>query len=108
MMSQRNQLQGYEHPTEEKSYTTRSAIYKTFTEGKKAKKNETFGITGTESQYSTFQVPRDDVCMLCPECNERAVLTCNCVYMDKTCKNNHNWYTNRSGEKCTGNPHKNV
>lgn len=96
-------IPGYEHPGNIK-YATSNKIYKTFTEGKKAKKDEKFGNTSLNKGYCT--IGTDEEVISCPICDEDAVKTCPCSYTDKQCQNGHTWYTNRDGKTIKGNPHK--
>jgi hypothetical protein len=95
-----DKIPGYEHPTNSKY--SRNGIYKTFTEGKKAKKKEKFGSTTIGKQYASYGDYNED---LCPECNDPSVNTCPCGYSDKRCGNAHVWYTDRDGNVKSGNPH---
>ncbi len=83
-------------------------MYKTFTEGQKAKKIEKFGTVSAGNKYASSNSLNDeDDNDLCPVCNTKYVNICNCVYNDKTCKNGHIWYTSRGDDKPRiGNPHK--
>ena len=103
MLEQKRQqkIEGYEHPT--KITTNRSKVYKTFTEGKKAKKNEKFGNVYVDNQYSTITSPEEEE--VCPVCEAEVVYSCPCGYSDKKCSNNHIWYTDRDGVVKKGNPH---
>lgn len=93
-------IPGYTHPTELKY--SRNSMYKTFTEGKKAKKKEKFGKTVAGKQYATYGEIDSETC---PECNTPSVATCHCAYSDKKCSNGHIWYINRDGKIKSGNPH---
>lgn len=99
-------IPGYVHPGSE-SYS-KNNIYKTFTEGQKAKKKETFGTVSVGKQYASLNTLKvEDTEDMCPTCNTKYISICNCVYSDKTCKNGHVWYTARGDGKCKiGNPHK--
>ena len=97
-------ISGYEHPSN--STYSRNGIYKTFTEGEKTKKNETFGNTSVGSQYATIANFTKDEENLCPKCNSPPTSICNCAYSDKKCSNGHIWYTARDGKSKLGNPHK--
>lgn len=94
-------ISGYSHP-EKVNATVKAGVYKTFDETAKAKKNEVFGTVTATKQYSTYGELEEE---LCPECNEKSVKTCPCGYSDKSCANNHSWYTDRSGTIKKGNPH---
>ena len=97
-------IPGYVHPGTE-SYS-KNNIYKTFTEGQKPKKIEKFGTVSVGTKYSSARL-LDDTDDLCPVCSSKYVKICNCVYSDKTCVNNHVWYTERgNGNPKVGNPHK--
>lgn len=99
-------IPGYSHP-EKQTRTSRGGIYKTFTEGKKAKKKEKFGNTEITTQYASSQqleIEKEEK-VLCPVCEEEAVKTCPCAYSDKTCSQGHIWYTARDGKVTKGNPH---
>lgn len=101
-----NTIQGYEHP-EELKYS-REGIYKTFTEGKKKRKDEKFGTTTVGKQYATYgkeEEDKEDECNVCPTCNEKSVSTCPCVYSDKKCNRGHVWYIDRDGIIKFENPH---
>ena len=93
-------IPGYEHP--EIIKYSRDGIYKTFTEGQKARKKEKFGKTTVGKQYATYGDLDDDTC---PECDMEPVSTCPCGYSDKRCGNGHFWYTDRDGKVIYGNPH---
>ncbi len=93
-------ISGYNHPGE-MNYS-RQSIYKTFTEGKKARKKEKFGNTTVGKQYSTYGEFEEE---LCPTCNAHPVQICSCGYSDKRCGSGHVWYTDRYGALKTGNPH---
>lgn len=98
----RNQeISGYVHPTT--SSTGKSKVYKTFTEGKKAKKNEKFGSVNAGNNYATLEVSEAEE--VCPKCKEPVVDTCPCGHSDKKCSNGHVWYTDREGKMKLGNPH---
>jgi hypothetical protein len=92
---------GYVHP--DSTNVQRSGKYKTFTEGKKAKKNEKFGTRAVETQYAISDIiQKEEFCIVCKEIS---VHVCPCAYNDKTCSNNHTWYTDREGNVKVGNPH---
>jgi len=92
-------IPGYVHP-EKNNYMTKNSMYKTFTEGLKTNKKETFG-TVTVGQYSkAVQIERDN----CPICKEGPIHISNCQYNVKRCKMNHFWFTDRTGEVKIGNP----
>lgn len=94
-------IPGYDHP--DSTNVQRASKYKTFTEGKKAKKNEKFGTTVAESQYSTVNiVEKEEVCIVC---EQPSLHVCPCGYSDKTCSSGHTWYTDREGNIKVGNPH---
>ena len=94
-------IPGYVHP-EKSSYTSKNRMYKTFTEGLKTNKKETFG-TVTVGEYSrSAQISMDK----CPICNDNPVYISNCQYNVKRCCENHYWFTDRSGEIKIGNPNK--
>jgi len=99
-MEQQN-IEGYEHPSKI-NYSNKSSIYKTFTPGLKAKKNEKFGKTTTETKYGQYDFEEEK----CPECNVSPTKLCFCGYSDKTCENGHTWYYDREGKIRVGNPHK--
>jgi hypothetical protein len=94
-------ISGYEHP--ENINVNRNSLYKTFTENKKAKKNEKFGVTDIGNLYSKALIETKD--SLCPICNKISINTCYCAYNDKTCESKHTWYTDREGKIINGNPH---
>ena len=98
--SRPDNIPGYQHPTV-LTYS-RKGIYKTFTEGKKAKKTEKFGNTTVGKQYATYGDIDEDKC---PECNTPPVDTCPCGHNDKRCAKGHVWYTDRDGKVQSGNPH---
>jgi len=100
--SKTDNIPGYVHPDSSYSKNKCTGTYKTFTEGKKLKKNETFGNTQMGNQYSKITLQEDDVC---PICSSPPVSICNCAYNDKKCVEGHIWYTNRSGKVNHGNPH---
>ena len=62
---------------------------------------------GVDKRYKISEEYNDDEHNICPVCKEKSVISCNCVYNDKKCANNHTWYLNRDGEIRNGNPHKN-
>lgn len=99
--SRKRPIPGYEHP--ESTNVNRNSQYKTFTEGKKAKKIENFGTTTIGNQYATLTTETEK--NVCPVCNEPAIITCNCVYGDNKCELGHSWYTDRDGKSIRGNPH---
>ena len=84
---------GYVHPENPKSLTT--SVYKSFDEEKKIYKKNNY------SSYSTMNYS-----LLCPECNEKALYKCDCVIGELLCKNNHMWYTEKTGIIVLGDPHK--
>ena len=98
-------IKGYTHPT--KIVSSRGNVYKTFTEGAKAKKKEKFGSTISGNKYmSSSDLTTDKkIVYKCPECSEEAVKLCQCGYSDKTCPNGHVWYNDREGNTKVGNPH---
>jgi hypothetical protein len=98
MSEQRNDIPGYEHPTE--TNTSRENVYKTFTEGQKSK---TFGRAKSGNQYANYGEAGAENC---PQCQGAIAKTCQCIYNDKTCVEGHSWYTNRDGKITNGNPHK--
>lgn len=95
-------IPGYEHPENNSTISRNTGIYKTFTEGKKPKKNEKFGNTQGKTQYSIISTESIETC---PECSQSAVYICNCAFSDKRCDKGHIWYTDRSGQIKIGNPH---
>jgi len=95
-------IPGYEHPV--KSNYSKQGIYKTFTEGKKYKKSE-FGTITVGKQYKQGDTDTIEI-ENCPLCDESAIKICQCGYSDKTCKNNHVWYTDRDGSIIKKDPHK--
>lgn len=100
------EIPGYEHPTSEN--VNRDKLYKTFTEGKKKKKNETFGTTSIGNNiYSTLEKIENstEIVLICPKCKGEAVKICPCGYNDKKCENEHVWFTDRTGKVKIGNPH---
>ena len=99
-------IPGYKHPETQKC-SSRSGIYKTFTEGKKAKKKEKFGNTEVASQYASLEQLKveEKEKVQCPVCKGEPVKTCPCAYSDKTCSEGHIWYTARNGKVRQGNPH---
>ena len=99
-------IPGYVHP-ETNSSVSKGGIYKTFTEGKKPKKNEKFGNTQLNNIYIKSKEYNTEEEDLCPVCDNPPVNICNCIYSDKRCELNHIWYTDRTGKIKTGNPHKN-
>lgn len=94
-------IPGYDHPTTLNSQ--RSSKYKTFTEGKRKRKNEKFGTTTLAAQYVKYG---DLDAEHCPVCDEPPALTCPCGFSDKHCGKGHVWYTDRDGETKVGDPHK--
>ena len=99
--SRKRPILGYEHP--ENTNVNRNSLYKTFTENKKIKKNEEFGVTAIGKQYSKVSTNTED--SLCPICNKISISSCYCAYNDKTCESKHTWYTDREGKIICGNPH---
>ena len=93
-------IPGYEHPSSV-SYSRRG-IYKTFTEGKKARKNERFGRTTGGRHYASYGDIEEEEC---PVCGKPPVNTCPCGYSDKKCASGHQWYMTRDGKTKLGNPH---
>lgn len=98
-------IPGYEHPTT-MAYS-RKGVYKTFTEGKKARKKEKFGRTTAGNSYARQEsyMGSHQVEELCPVCSNRAFTFCDCVYNDKKCAEGHVWYTDREGKTIKSNPH---
>jgi len=96
-------IAGYVHP-EDAHCASNTKVYKTFTTGKKVKKNEKFGNTYHNKGYCTMIQTEETI--ICPICNDPVVHTCPCSYNDKKCQNGHVWYTNREGKTIKGNPHK--
>jgi len=94
-------IPGYVHP-QKLIYTEGKGIYKTFTEGLKAKKKEKFGSTSVGKKYAYYETKNDQ---LCPVCDSPPIMTCNCGHSDKRCVNSHSWYTDRRGNIKEGNPH---
>lgn len=90
-------LPGYKHP--EATNTTRSTVYKTFSE-----KHNDFGNTVKDKKYATMS-HYIDASEKCPECNSNIVERCQCSFSDKKCVNGHIFYVNRQGEIKIGNPH---
>ena len=74
-------------------------MYKTFTEGLKTNKKETFGVV-TVGQYSKITAKKES----CPICRDNAIHMSNCQYNVKNCKMNHFWFTDRSGNVRIGKP----
>ena len=95
-------IKGYIHPT--KPNSNRGKYYKTFSEGKKAKKREKFGKTCLNGQYSQLGDSKTDD-YSCPLCKELTKKVCHCGYNDKSCSNGHTWYTDRNGKVKIGSPH---
>ena len=97
-------IPGYEHPAEDQyRSSSNQTIYKTFTEGKRQKKNEKFSNNQTVTKYSISEAIHVEQC---PICQEDAIYICPCANSDKKCSNNHVWYVNRDGKTITGKPHK--
>tara|TARA_A100001011_G_scaffold400150_1_gene512730 strand:- start:1853 stop:2161 length:309 start_codon:yes stop_codon:yes gene_type:complete len=90
---------GYETPL--KFNYSKDRAYKTFTEGKKEKKNEKFSSTIVKNTYASNFISQDN---LCPQCKNKAINFSNCVYNIKSCEQNHFWFTDRSGEIKQGKP----
>ena len=99
-------IPGYNHPENNSVTQKGTSIYKTFTEGKKVKKNEKFGSTQIGVNYTKAGKNIDEKEEVCPVCDKPPVVICNCIYSDKKCKDGHIWYTDRGGKIKTGNPHK--
>ena len=96
-------INGYEHPTSF-SYS-KQRMYKTFTEGEKAKRMEDFGTTTVGKQYaSNIEQPLEET-ETCPLCDSPTEYICPCGYNDKKCQKGHMWYTDREGKIKKGNPH---
>jgi hypothetical protein len=93
-------IPGYEHP--DNAPTAEGALYKTFTEGLKPKKNETFGTTSVQSRYSQYSHGETDT-QTCPTCSEIVIDACPCAYNDRHCSNGHIWYIDRCGTIKLGN-----
>lgn len=98
-------IPGYEHPGDNIVSKSSGGYYKTFTEGKKPKKNEKFGRTSTGDVYGNVRTSVTDEDQTCPVCKKTAISTCNCGFSDKRCENGHIWYTDRTGKVKKGNPH---
>ena len=96
-------IPGYDHP--ENPTNTKYSIYKTFTEGKEAKKVEIFNSTNLSSKYVKNNNQEDEK-DFCPICSNKYIEICNCVYNDKKCTEGHFWYTTRDNSCKIGNPHK--
>jgi hypothetical protein len=88
-------LPGYKHP-EEPTATTRTNIYKTFSE-----KNTDFGTTIKGKKYATISLETEK----CPKCNSEIIHKCQCSFSDKKCSKGHIFYIDRTGETKMGNPH---
>ncbi len=82
----------------------RSGVYKVFNADDEDVTE--FGTTSVAKQYSILQSDTLVDTENCPTCNTPAVKICDCVYNDKVCKNQHNWYNNRDGKVVRGYPHK--
>lgn len=95
-----NSIPGYVHPTTMKY--SRDGVYKTFTEGKKAKKKENFGKTTVGKAYASYGDYEEEKC---PVCKEPPATTCPCGHSDKKCASGHSWYTDRAGKVTVGDPH---
>ena len=97
-------ISGYVHPETVNTGVIGNNRYKTFTEGgKKVKSMDKFKSVDTGNPYAVHNSENIDSC---PICKESAVDVCYCAYSDKMCKNNHRWYTDRSGKDKIGDPHK--
>ena len=105
-----NNIPGYVHPNSN-SYS-RNSMYKTFTEGQKAKKKEKFGVTSIGGLYVSHKTLENEEEEekeenTCPVCMEECIKICPCVYNDRICSQGHVWFTNRNDGKIkVGNPHK--
>ena len=93
-------IDGYTHPTT--TNYSKSKKYKTFTEGLKSVKDEKFGSVSVGNIYSSNNYISEEKC---PICNNPPIKICNCANNDKTCSNEHIWYTDRSGQNKIGNTH---
>lgn len=45
-----------------------------------------------------------DMMLLCPICNEKSEIICDCQYQDQSCKNNHKWHI-ENGMRINGHTH---
>ena len=97
-------IPGYEHPDTNSYSSKHTSVYKTFTEGIKAQKNEEFNSTNTDKQYAVYNEENTEK-EKCPICKKEAIILCHCNFNDKECENKHIWYTNRDGKVQIGNPH---
>lgn len=104
-------IPGYTHPSSN-SYS-RDSMYKTFTEGQKPKKKETFGVTSVGGMYASNKSLLNEEKNEkneennCPVCYEECIKICPCGYNDRICSQGHIWFTNRNDGKIKiGNPHK--
>ena len=102
-------IPGYIHPENPPKNifnNTKDRIYKTFTEGKEAKKVEVFNSTNISPKYVNNNNQEDEK-DFCPVCSKKYIEICNCVFNDKKCIEGHFWYTTRDDNSCKiGNPHK--
>lgn len=88
-------IPGYEHPSDPN--LNRNSVYKTFSENVKKK---SFGNTTVGNHYASQEFLESK----CPKCKMPPSTTCPCIYNDKTCVNNHTWYTDREGVDKMGKP----
>ena len=96
-------IPGYVHP--ETNNYSKNTMYKTFTEGLKPTKKETFGTITMGQQYGKT-ITREIGENTCPVCKGHAVMVSNCAFNIKKCGKHHSWFTDRSGELKIGNPNK--
>lgn len=99
--ARQQEIEGYVHPTTTNTHG-RDSRYKTFTEGKKGKRDP-YEVASKFSVYGSFGQEEEQKC---PVCSQNPTYTCPCAYSDKKCSNGHVWYTNRDGEIRSGNPHR--
>jgi hypothetical protein len=98
-------LVGYVHPTQTKG--NRGNIYKTFSESDNTSNSSinNFKNTVVSKKYSSAGSSKTEDSQ-CPICKAETVLSCPCVFSDKTCKNGHTWYYDREdGKVRKGKPH---
>jgi hypothetical protein len=97
-------IPGYEHPV--KSNYSKQSVYKTFTEGGKAKKFSKTTHAGKHYAVSANAYMNDeDDDANCPVCMAPAETVCPCGLSDKKCAEGHSWYTDRDGAIKHGDPH---
>ena len=91
---------GYNHPTEIILNNRGNKKYKTFNNDSK---EIDYVSSQIKSKYAKFTDEKSQ--KICPECQEVALMECNCEKKDKQCSNGHIWYFNTNGSIIKGDPH---